>query len=241
MTNMTDSTTNPLSLQSNLQSNLSTRILLVRHGQSVANAGGIVENHETTPLTPLGLAQAQAFAETFSLHPTLFIRSPFLRAQQTSEPLLQRFPDVPIEDWPIHEFTYLEPSRHNGTHEEQQLPHVHTYWERGDPAYLDGPAAESFSLFLDRARNASSRLAQMDPGGCIVVFTHGLLMQAFRMLLLFPRATDAELMSNFRRFHFSHFIENTETLEFEAANGQLRMIGQQHLTTFTLQGESLHV
>jgi probable phosphoglycerate mutase len=226
---MTDSSTTP-----------PTRILLVRHGQSVANAGGAPPDHTTNPLTELGHAQAKAFAEGFSCTPTLFLYSPFLRARQTAEPLLQRYPEVPVEEWPIHEFTYLEPARHNGTNEEQQMPYIAKYWERPDPAYVAGPGAESFSQFLDRAREAIQRLIRMAPGGCVVVFTHGFVMQAFRMLLLFPHATDAELMTNFRRFHFDNFIENTDSLEFEVRGGKIELVGQPQLTAFTLLGETSH-
>jgi probable phosphoglycerate mutase len=220
---MTDSTTQQ-----------TTRIILVRHGQSVANAGGIPPDHITNPLTELGHAQAKAFAEKFDCVPTFFLVSPFLRARQTAEPLLQRFPAVPVEEWPIQEFTYLEPVRHNGTNEEQQMPHIQEYWERGDPSYVDGPGAESFTMFLDRARAAIGRLVRMAPGGCVVAFTHGLLMQAFRLVTLFPDATDAELMSNFRRFHFDNFIENTETVELELVDGQVRLVGQPQLASFKL-------
>src|SRR3984885_15550083 len=88
-----------------------SRILLVRHGQSVANAGGIPPDHITNPLTELGHAQAKAFADGFSCEPTLFLISPYTRAQQTSVPLRQRYPGVPIEEWPVYEFNYLEPER----------------------------------------------------------------------------------------------------------------------------------
>ena len=65
-------------------------------------------------------------------------------------------------------------------------------------------------------------------------------MQAFRLVLLFRNATDAELMSNFRRFHFVNLIENTDSLEFEIHNGKIQAIGQPCLTGFTLQGETSH-
>jgi 2,3-bisphosphoglycerate-dependent phosphoglycerate mutase len=217
-----------------------TKVLLVRHGQSLANAGGIPPDHITNPLTELGHAQAKSFAESFPSDPTLFLVSPFLRARQTSEPLRQRFSTIPVEEWPIHEFHYLEPERHNGTSEEQQIPHMETYWKRGDPEYFDGPGAESFTAFLDRTRDTMKRLARLNTGGCIVLFTHGFVMQAFRLLSLFPDATDQQLMSNFRRFHLVNFIHNTDSLEFEVVNGRLRMVGQQHLTAFTLQGETSH-
>jgi 2,3-bisphosphoglycerate-dependent phosphoglycerate mutase len=218
-----------------------TRVLLVRHGQSLANAGGIPADHITNPLTELGHEQAKSFAESFPSEPTLFLVSPFVRARQTSVPLVRRFPAIPVEEWPIHEFHYLAPERHNGTSEEQQVPHMDTYWQRGDPTYFDGPGAESFTAFMGRTRDAMKRLARLNTGGCIVMFTHGFVMQAFRLLSLFPAATDHQLMSNFRRFHFVNFIDNTASIEFEVVNGRLRMVGQQHLNDFMLQGETSHV
>ena len=65
-------------------------------------------------------------------------------------------------------------------------------------------------------------------------------MQAFRLVVLFPNATDAELMANFLRFHLVNFIENTDSLEFAIQDGKIRIIGQPHLTGFTLQGETSH-
>jgi probable phosphoglycerate mutase len=235
---MTDSDLSKNTFQANALK--TTRVLLVRHGQSLANAGGIPPDHITNPLTELGHAQAKSFAENFPGQPTLLLVSPFLRARQTSEPFLQRFPTIPVEEWPIHEFHYLDPARHNGTSEEEQMPHMETYWKRGDPAHFDGPGAESFTAFLDRTRDSMKRLARLNTGGCIVLFTHGFVMQAFRLLSLFPDATDQQLMSNFRRFHFVNFIHNTDSLEFEVVNGRLRMVGQQHLTAFTLLGETSH-
>jgi broad specificity phosphatase PhoE len=120
------------------------------------------------------------------------------------------------------------------------MPHILKYWERPDPAYLDGPGAETFTQFLDRARSAILRFAKMAPGGCVVVFTHGFMMQAIRLLLLFPHATDAELMRNFRRFHSNNFVANTEVAEFEVREGRIKLVGQLHLNDFTLLGETSH-
>jgi 2,3-bisphosphoglycerate-dependent phosphoglycerate mutase len=217
-----------------------TRIILVRHGQSLANAGGKTEDHMTNPLTELGGAQARDFATRLDCKPTLFVTSPFLRAQQTSEPLRQRFPDVPVEEWPIQEFTFLNPSLHKGSSEADREPHTLDYWQRDDPAYIDGPGAESFTEFLNRAREAIHRLVSRNPGGCIVIFTHGFFMQAFRLVLRFPNATDAELMSNFRRFHFVNLIQNVDLLEFQIQDGKIQIIKQPRLTGFTLQGETSH-
>jgi 2,3-bisphosphoglycerate-dependent phosphoglycerate mutase len=218
-------------------STATTRVILVRHGQSVANAGGRTADHVSNPLTELGREQAKEFADRLDCKPTLFIVSPFQRAQQTAEPLRQRYPDVPVEEWPIYEFNFLEPSRHRNSTEDDREPHVRAYWDRLDHSYTDGPDAESFVQFLDRARDAIRRLVERDPGGCVVIFTHGFFMQAFRLVLLFPNATDAELMSNFRRFHFINLIQNTDSLEFTLSGGKIRLVGQPYLTTFSLQGE----
>jgi probable phosphoglycerate mutase len=215
-----------------------TRVLLVRHGESVANAGGRTTDHVFNPLTELGHTQAKKLADHLDCRPTLFVVSPFQRAQQTAEPLRERFPDVPVEEWPIHEFTFLEPSRYSNSTEEERHPHVKAYWERQDPGFADGPGAESFTQFLDRARDAISRLAKASPGGCVVLFTHGFFMQAFRLALLFPKATDAELRLNFLRFHLVNFIQNTDSLEFEVRDGKIRIVGQPNLAGFTLQGET---
>lgn len=221
-------------------SSAATRIILVRHGQSVTNAGGRSADQVSNSLTELGRAQSREFAERLDCKPTLFVTSSFLRAQQTSEPLRQRFPDVPVEEWPIHEFSFLNPSLHRGTSEADREPHVVAYWQREDPAYADGPEAESFTLFLDRAREAIRRLVSSSPGGCIVVFTHGFFMQAVRLVLLFPDATDAELMANFRRFHLRNLIQNVDSLEFEVRDGRIQLIKPLHQTDFTLQGAKTH-
>jgi len=223
-----------------------TRIILVRHGQSVTNAGGRAADQVSNPLTELGRAQARDFPERLDCKPTLFITSPFLRARQTSEPLRQRFPDVPVEEWPIQEFSFLNPALHRGTSEADRELHVVGYWQREDPAYIESPDAESFTLFLDRAREAIRRLvtrdlATRDHGGCIVIFTHGFFMQAIRLVLLFPNATDAELMANFQRFHLLNLIENVDTLEFEVRDRRIQLIHPAHQTDFKLQGAKSHV
>ena len=46
-------------------------------------------------------------------------------------------------------------------------------------------------------------------------------MQAFRLIVLFPHATDAELMQNFLQFHLDNFIKNVDLLEFEIRDGKI--------------------
>ena len=47
-----------------------TRIYFVRHGESVANAGGVTMEHAIIPLSPLGVAQAATVAEILDIDPS---------------------------------------------------------------------------------------------------------------------------------------------------------------------------
>jgi broad specificity phosphatase PhoE len=221
-------------------SQTTTRLILVRHGQSLANSGGMTTDHIVNPLTPLGHQQAQSFADQFDCAPSLIVVSPFQRAQQTAEPLIRRFPNVPVEEWPIEEFTFLNPAHHRNSTEADRYPYSTAFWQRGDPNYIDGPGAESFSQFLDRARQAIRRLIARNPGGCVVLFTHGFFMQAFRLVLLFPNANDRLLMQNFLRFHLVNLIHNIDSLEFVIRDSRIDPVEQPALGDFTLQGESSH-
>jgi len=61
------------------------RIYFVRHGQSIANANNIRQKDDT-PLTDLGLRQAQFVAKRLAKIPVdLIIASPHTRARQTAE------------------------------------------------------------------------------------------------------------------------------------------------------------
>ena len=66
-------------------------------------------------------------------------------------------------------------------------------------------------------------------------------MQALRMVLLFPNATDAELMANFQRFHYLNLIQNVDSFEFEVRDGRIQLIHPAHQTDFKLQGAKSHV
>lgn len=70
------------------------RIILVRHGDAGAYT---LPDHERN-LSPLGQAQAQQTAEWLAANyqPTLFIHSPYNRAQQTCAIIRDRFIGVPV-------------------------------------------------------------------------------------------------------------------------------------------------
>lgn len=173
-------------------------ILLIRHGESQANADLPTASPSAIALTEKGHAQAAALAESIATEPDLIVVSPFLRTQQTAAPLTRKFPVVPVETWPVHEFTYLDITRHAGTTEAGRAAAVHDYWQRCDPHWIDGAGAESFAGFIERVDDMLERLSH-HPSKRIHIFTHGYFMLATHARLDDPRAKiDAAWMARFR-------------------------------------------
>jgi broad specificity phosphatase PhoE len=158
-------------------------VWLVRHGESTANAGGATFTPESVELTEKGQAQARFFATQIDTKPNLIVVSSFLRSQQTAAPLREHYPDVPVEEWPIQEFTYLDPERCHNTTFDQRKPLAAEYWARNDANYCDGPGAESFANLLARALDAIERIKKAE-NEFVVVFSHGQFMRAVIWLLL---------------------------------------------------------
>src|SRR5204862_3840041 len=62
-------------------------VLLLRHGQTDANATGVLQGHQPTPLNSLGLLQAERLAQRvarYSPRPTALLSSDLRRAVQTA-------------------------------------------------------------------------------------------------------------------------------------------------------------
>lgn len=153
---------------------------IVRHGESVANAGGVTEGATSeVPLTKLGYRQARDVADRIQKCPDRLVTSPFLRARQTAVPVLNRWRFVPFEVWPIGEFTYLAPARVRGTTRAERVPLVEEYWDRCDPSYVDGEGAESFSAFMERVEEFAVRIT--DRPGWTVAVGHGQFFGAYQL------------------------------------------------------------
>src|SRR5438477_8698923 len=80
---------------------------LIRHAESVANFGGATSDPAGIPLTERGKAQAGHLAAAIPRSPTMIVTSGYARTKLTARPTLERFPNVPHQQWPVHEFTYL--------------------------------------------------------------------------------------------------------------------------------------
>lgn len=189
---------------------------LVRHGQSASNAGLPAAGHGDVPLTELGREQACAVARRVDRQPDLLIVSPFLRARATSEPIQARWPATRCETWPIHELTYLSPARCHGTTAATRRPMVDAYWQRCDPAYVDGSDAESFAAFSDRLREFHRRLLALDCS-YVVAVGHGQFFRAYMMGVAEGFTATPDWMTRYRTVETGKPIANCEIIELSGA------------------------
>jgi probable phosphoglycerate mutase len=78
-------------------------LILVRHGQTDANAAGIIQGHLPTPLNPLGARQMDRLArrlETYTPPVTRLISSDLPRALQSARPIASAL-GLPVESDPL--------------------------------------------------------------------------------------------------------------------------------------------
>lgn len=161
-------------------------VRLIRHGESMANAGQATDDPCLIDLTDLGRQQAAEIAQSFREPPDLIIHSPMRRAFMTALPTMQRFPGTPVTEMDIQEFTYLDPVRCQGTTAAERKAWVEAYWAAGNvESYDDGfdaldaltgkkPRCESFIDFVGRVNRFAITLTEGLAGfQRIAVFGHG--------------------------------------------------------------------
>jgi broad specificity phosphatase PhoE len=175
-------------------------IWLIRHGESESNADDMLPTTTTagTGLTPKGLAQAEHVAAAFSRPPALIVTSSYLRAQQSAQPTIARFPAAQQAEWQVQEFNCFSLARRYNTSGRQREPFWAEFWERCDPEYIDGEGAESFSMLIDRAQATLDQLRQLEVG-LAAIFSHGLFMRA--LLWVGVIASVERYADSMRRFH----------------------------------------
>src|SRR5271165_5508183 len=154
-------------------------IILVRHGESVANRDRHFAESGENPLTELGLEQARELAPIVAsrFRPARILSSSFLRARQTAGILSDRL-CLPVEVIKgIHErdFGCLK-----------GLPYQH-YWDmkKNDPAYdpqrdwiWEPPDGESREAVRVRVVASLKLVAQRFAGKEVVVVCHGVVISS---------------------------------------------------------------
>ncbi len=187
-------------------------ILFIRHAESEANAGMKTSDPATISLTQTGKLSAIKLADRINLKPELIIVTPYLRTLQTAEPFILKYPHVPVETWPLQEFTYLSPSACHNTTAKDRLPMTQQYWSRCDPEFVHGVGAESFIQFSTRVSECLEVLAKLKSDN-ILVFTHSQVIQMIRQLMSLGNLRPSDAMLYFMKNSAKHLIKNAEVVK----------------------------
>jgi broad specificity phosphatase PhoE len=139
-------------------------ILLVRHGQTAANAAGLLLGRADPPLTDLGRLQAAASAATLA-GVTRVVTSPLCRARQTAEAFGPRVGVEVDERW-----TELDYGEFEGWPVKDVPNSTWQRWRR-DASYSP-PGGESLAALGRRVRDACEELTSDDGDDDVAVISH---------------------------------------------------------------------
>jgi broad specificity phosphatase PhoE len=155
-----------------------TRLLMIRHGESRANAEGLAGGHlGDGGLTDLGRRQAAALRDRLVMSrelegATAFYTSTLPRAIETGEIVRAA---MPADLEPVADETLCEISVGEGDGLSWAV-FVERFgspdWER-DPHEITAPGGESLISFYERCREAIERLVERHPGELVVLVVHG--------------------------------------------------------------------
>ena len=169
----------------------STKVILIRHGETEWNLSGRWQGHADSPLSERGVSQAVALGERMSKESLdHFYTSDLERAQHTSrlvgEP--SGWAANPVESLRERDLGVLE----GLTTDEMLQKHPSEYQSfRNDGPDYQVPGGESFRQFCDRCSQALEEVSARHPGERIGLVTHGGFLGAiFRYVLKIP--LDAE-------------------------------------------------
>jgi probable phosphoglycerate mutase len=172
---------------------LATRIVLIRHGETLWNRATRIQGHTDIPLSPLGLAQAQRLAEALVDEPLVAVYSSDLaRARQTAESVAHAHQlDVRLDSG-LREraFGRFEGLSWDEIH--QGYPEDAARWRRREPDFAVG-GGESLTVFSARCIDAARRICAVHRGDSIALVAHGgvldcLYRAATRVSLEAPRS-----------------------------------------------------
>ncbi len=174
---------------------MTTRLLLVRHGETDANAEGRTQGRREVPLNALGRRQAEALVGALQPYePRAMYSSPASRARDTAAPLASALGlDVQVDD----RLAELDQGELDGlTREELRRDHASFLrrWREEDPADVRMPNGESMADAQARMVAALVDVAAAHPDATVVVVSHNLATRA-----LLCHALGVPLVA-FRRF-----------------------------------------
>jgi broad specificity phosphatase PhoE len=177
-------------------------LLLVRHGESEGNAGGIIQGQLDLGLTELGRLQASWTADSLSLgRVAAVVSSPLERSRVTAEVIGARLGLTPRLDERLMEYGFGELSGLNREEIGVRFPQVALTGFAGsyNGSWTPIPGEEGREEFFSRVRLSIDELVAEAADNQVVVVTHGGFLNAACHHIL-----GIDYVSQPSRFHFAN-------------------------------------
>lgn len=170
-----------------------TRIVLIRHGETLWNRAARIQGHTDIPLSPLGLAQADRLAQALADEPLAAVyASDLSRARQTAEAVARSRGLAVCLDAGLRERCFGRFEGLSWDQISQAHPEDAARWRRREPDFAVG-GGESLHAFSARCVGAAQRICAAHGGESIALVAHGgvldcLYRAATRVALDAPRS-----------------------------------------------------
>jgi len=193
---------------------MTTTVLLVRHGQTSSNVTGFYMGWSDENLNEVGYTQARSLSSRLASLPiTSVYTSPLRRAYTTAAILAEphklelKFSDhlteIRLGDW-------------QGLHMDEIKRRWPELWQQSriDPSELTMPNGESFGQVTERAVRAFEMIVEANQGKLVAIVTHDVIIRVLAAYIL------GVSNSIYRRFE----INNTSLSVIGVANDNSRLI-----------------
>ena len=149
------------------------RIVVLRHGRTAHNAGGLIQGQLDIDLDDTGRAQAKAAAQVLAaIPPAVLVSSDLIRASETAQPLGDLAGVAPVLDPRLRELFLGTWQGLTGEQVQRSHPDEYAAWRAGRDLARGG--GETYRDAGDRAAACVRELLpSVRPGGTLIAVTHG--------------------------------------------------------------------
>ena len=167
-----------------------TRILAIRHGETLWNVDSRIQGHLDIGLNDTGRWQAERLALALKDEPIAAIYASDLSRAHDTALAVSRHTGVPVQAEPgLRERSFGEFEGRTFAEIETELPAQAQRWRQRDPTFTPA-GGESLLMLEARVLSVAARLAAQHPGEQIALFAHGGVMD-----ILYRAATRLDLQA----------------------------------------------
>lgn len=196
-----------------------TKLVLVRHGQATHNLEHRWQGWGATPLTPLGVRQAEAVAQRLAVWEPPFdhlYTSPLLRARQTSMPIARKLGLTAIEHQGLRELDFGQINGLTADEFQRTWPQVYERWQDKADLTFRYPGGEQRLAFFSRVGAALDEILAAVRGQRVVIVSHGGTI----------RASLAHLFPDTRREWWAYKLANGSLTHIQIRGGEPTLVAQ---------------